>query len=365
LNQIDNWKNKLFCGDNLQVLRDYIEDESIDLIYLDPPFNSKSSYKIKNKIIAFDDTWHWDIDAESTYNEIVEQGSKKLSDLFLTLHSLLGQNDMMAYLVMMTPRLTELHRVLKNNGSLYLHCDPTSNHYLKIVLDAIFGTVNFRNEIVWRRRTGSSSAVHQSNKFGVCTDSIFFYVKSALAALHPQYNMDAPGYQKYISKFFKYVDENGRHYRIADLSNPALRPNLIYEYKGYKPPRNGYAINIEKMEQWDRENRLFFPKNKDGHIYRKRFLDELKGKPIQSLWDDIKPVGSVSSERLGYPTQKPEDLLERIIQASSNEGDVILDPFCGSGTTIVVAERLHRKWIGVDSSYPAIAFVVNRIYRYQ
>jgi site-specific DNA-methyltransferase (adenine-specific) len=200
--------------------------------------------------------------------------------MIAALRQFVGTNQMMAYLVMMAARLVELHRVLKPTGSLYLHCDPTASHYLKVILDTIFGAENFRNEIIWKRRTGSSSAVHQSNKFGVCTDSIFFYAKTDRVALHPQYNMEADGYQEYVDKFFKFVDENGRRYRLADLSNPAPRPNLMYEYKGFKPPRNGWAISKEKMAQWEAEGRLYFPKKPEGRIQRKRFLDELKGKPV-------------------------------------------------------------------------------------
>lgn len=363
--------NTLYYGDNLDILRRYISDESIDLIYLDPPFKSDQSYNIlfkeKNgtestaQIKVFEDTWHWNEDAERTYIEITESCPKKVADLVIALRSFLGSNDMMAYLVMMAIRLVELHRVLKATGSIYLHCDPTASHYLKLVMDSVFGSKNFRNEIIWKRRTGSSSYVHKSNKYGVCTDSLFFYIKSDKAKFHPQYSFDAPGYKKYIEKFFNKIDEDGRIYRIADLANPALRPNLIYEYKGYKPPKNGWAISKEKMEKWDKEGRLYFPKSKTGRIQRKRFLDELKGKPVQSLWDDIDPIGSQASERLGYPTQKPEKLLNRILNASSKPGDIILDPFCGCGTSITVAEKNNRKWIGIDITHLAISLMKHRL----
>jgi site-specific DNA-methyltransferase (adenine-specific) len=173
--------------------------------------------------------------------------------------------------------------------------------------------------------------------------------------------MKAEGYQDYVQKFFKFTDENGRVYRLADLSNPAPRPNLMYEYKGYKPPANGWAISKEKMEQWDKEGRLYFPKNINGRIQRKRFLDELKGKPVQSLWDDIEPIGAQAAERLGYPTQKPLALLERIIQASSNKGDVVLDPFCGCGTAVHAAQKLERDWIGIDITHLAISLIEKRM----
>jgi site-specific DNA-methyltransferase (adenine-specific) len=351
-------KNTLFYGDNLDILREYIADESVDLIYLDPPFNSNRSYNVlfkneagtesESQIIAFEDTWHWNQKAEETYRFLATQSPPHISKMIAAMREFIGTNQMMAYLVMMTVRLIELHRVLKPTGSLYLHCDPTASHYLKVVLDTIFGPQQFRNEIIWKRRTGSSSQVHISNKFGVCTDIVLFYAKSELAVFHPQYNMDAPGYKEYIEKHFRHIDENGRRFRIDNLANPALRPNLIYEYKGYKPPTNGWAISREKMEQWDKEGRLYFPKSPDGRIQRKRYLDELKGDPVQSLWDDIEPISSQSAERLGYPTQKPLALLERIISASSNAGDVVLDPFCGCGTAVAAAQKLGRLWIGID-----------------
>jgi len=361
----------LYFGDNLNILREHIEDESVDLIYLDPPFNSKRDYNLLFKtpkghvsdaqITAFEDTWHWGDQAEREFAELLHQSNTNIAETMQALRHFLGENDVMAYLTMMANRLVELHRVLKTTGSLYLHCDPTASHYLKIVLDMVFGTQSFRNEIIWKRRTGSSSAVHQSNKFGVCTDSIFFYTKTDKAVLHPQYNFEADGYQEYVEKFFKYVDEKGRRYRLADLSNPAPRPNLIYEYKGYKPPKNGWAISREKMEKWDEEGRLYFPKDKNGRIQRKRFLDELKGKPVQSLWDDIEPIGAQAAERLGYPTQKPLALLERIINASSDSGDLVLDPFCGCGTAVHAAQKLGRNWIGIDITHLAISLIEKRL----
>ena len=268
---------------------------------------------------------------------------------------------MLAYLVMMAPRLAELRRVMKQSGSIFLHCDSAASHYLKMLMDSIFGPANFKNDIVWKRKTGSSSYVHQSNKFGVCTDNLLFYTKTNHAELHPQYSFDAVGYKEYIEKFFKHTDKDGRIFRIDNLANPAPRPNLMYEYKGFKPPANGWAISLEKMTQWDKEGRLYFPKNKNGRIQRKRFLDELQGKPVQNLWDDILPVGSQAVERLGYPTQKPEVLLERIIKAGSNEGDLVLDPFCGCGTTVAAAQKLKRRWIGIDITHLAITLMKKRL----
>lgn len=364
----EKWTNKLYYGDNLEILRNHIQSESVDLVYLDPPFNSKATYNIlfqeKNgsapaaQVKAFEDFWHWDEEAERTYSDVVQNGPQKLSDLLLAMRSFLGQNDMMAYLTMMAPRLVELHRVLKSTGSIYLHCDPTASHYIKILLDSIFGKENYGNEIIWKRKTGRGETNSRSNRYGCSTDRLLFYKKSKLFILNEIYKSPNP---EYIKSFFKHKDKEGRLYALDNLSSPSYRPNLIYEYKGYKPPKNGWAISKEKMKQWDKEGKLYFPANKNGRIRRKRYLDELPGSPVQDLWDDIGPISSQAQERLGYPTQKPEALLERIIQTSSNEGDLVLDPFCGCGTTIAVSERLRRKWIGIDITHLAIALMKNRL----
>lgn len=368
--------NQLYFGDNLDVLRESIADNSVDLIYLDPPFNSARDYNVlfatpkghhsDAQITAFEDTWHWGEEAEAEFADIITprpsaKSSTNVAEMIQALRHLLGENDLMAYLVMMTNRLIELHRVLKPTGSLYLHCDYNASHYLKVALDAIFGKEFFRNEIIWKRRSGSSSAVHSSHKFGDCVDTILFYVKSEKAIFHPQYSFNDPTYQAYVDKFFRHTDENGRRFQIDNLANPAPRPNLMYEYKGYKPPKNGWAISKEKMELWDKEGRLYFPEDKNGRIRRKRFLDELKGKPVQSLWDDIEPISSQSQERLGYPTQKPVALLERIISASSDEGDTVLDPFCGCGTAVFAAQKLKRRWIGIDITHLSISLIEKRL----
>ena len=263
----------------------------------------------------------------------------------------------MAYVCMMAIRLLELHRVLKPDGSLYLHCDSTASHYLKMLLDSIFGAQNFRNEIIWKRRVGMSSAVHESNRFGTCTDTILFYAKSEESLFIPQYNRDSPEYQEYIEERFTMVDEAGRKFQATSLVNPAHRPNLIYEYKGYQPPPNGWMISKEKMELWDSQGRLYFPKHKDGRIRRKSYVDELRGMPIQNLWTDIPEINSQAQERLGYPTQKPIALLDRIIQAGSSEGMTVLDPFCGCGTAIHAAQKLNRRWIGIDITHLAISLI--------
>jgi site-specific DNA-methyltransferase (adenine-specific) len=365
--------NRLLFGDNLQWLRDakLFPDASIDLVYLDPPFNSNADYNVlfreasgeasQAQFHAFTDTWNW-ADAAQTYAEFVDTcPNTAVVEMVEALHQFLKNSPMMAYLAMMAPRLVELHRVLKPTGSLYLHCDPTASHYLRMLMDGIFGAQNYRNEIIWKRRYGTFSTVHTSNKFGNSTDTILFYAKSVENVFKPQYSFDDPTYQAYLEKAFRFVDEKGRRYRIDNLANPALRPNLIYDYKGYKPPANGWAISREKMELWDKEGRLHFPKSPEGRIQRKRFFDEVKGKPVQNLWDDIEMISSQSDERLGYPTQKPQALLERIIEASSKPGDIVLDPFCGCGTTIHAAQKLDRQWIGIDVTYLAINLIKRRL----
>ena len=357
--------NQLYYGDNLDILRNHIPDESIDLIYIDPPFNSNQAYNVifsetdgsssQAQIQAFEDTWRWGETTEQAYHELIETAPPLLVETIKSFRGFLTETNLMAYLVMMALRLVELHRVLKPTGSFYLHCDPTASHYLKIILDQVFGVENFRNEIYWKRKTGRTS---RTNRFGTSCDILFWYSRSNDYAFTLQYRPNNP---EYIKKMFRYTDENGRRYRIDNLANPGVRPNLIYDYKGYQPPAKGWAISREKMEQWDKEGHLHFPKSPDGRIQRKRYLDELKGEEVPSLWDDIPAIGSRAKERLGYPTQKPEALLERIIEASSNEGDVVLDAFCGCGTAIAVAQRFNRRWIGVDITHLAITLLKYRL----
>jgi site-specific DNA-methyltransferase (adenine-specific) len=357
--------NKLFFGDNLQILRDYIADESVDLTYLDPPFNSAANYNVlfvekggeqsAAQITAFEDTWHWSQESEATYHDIVTTASDSLSTLVQALRNFLGTSDMMAYLIMMSPRLMELHRVLKDTGSIYLHCDPTASHYLKLIMDAIFSPTNFRNEIVWKRTSGHNDA---RRRFGDQSDSILFYSKGAIYTFNPPF---APYTQSYITSHYSSVDKDGRHYTTRDLRSPSPRPNLTYDYKGYKPHPNGWSVSLEKMKELDAAGLLHFPESKDGRIRLRRYLDEMPGMPIGNVWEDIPPINSQAQERLGYPTQKPETLLERIIKASSNEGAVILDSFSGCGTSINVAERLHRRWIGIDVTHLAISLIKTRL----
>ncbi|EFH79607.1 DNA methyltransferase [Ktedonobacter racemifer] len=358
-------ENTLFYGDNFDILREYFIDECVDLIYLDPPFNSNRNYNVLFKdehgsdseaqITAFEDTWHWTVATEHTYYHILNHSSDKVVEMITALRAFIGTNQMMAYLVMMTARLIELHRVLKPTGSLYLHCDPTASHYLKIILDTIFGAQNFRNEIIWKR---TSSHGNVTTTYGDVTDTILYYSRGGKPVWNQVY---IPYTQKHIESSFTHVDSDGRRYTTSDLRNPGYRPNLIYDYKGYKPHPNGWAVSREKMEEYDRQGRLWFPSNKDGRIRLKRYLDESPGHRVQNLWDDIPPISSQAAERLGYPTQKPLALLERIIAASSNPGCVILDPFCGCGTAIAAAQKLERKWIGIDVTHLSIALQKYRL----
>lgn len=302
-----NWKNQLYYGDNLDILRQYIKDQSVDLIYLDPPFNSGATYSIlfeektgeksQAQIKAFEDTWHWGPDAEESYFNIVKTAPKKVADLMQAYHSFLGTSDMMAYLTMMAPRLLELHRVLKPAGSIYLHCDPTASHYLKLLLDAVFGHGSFRNEIIWHYTGGGRSKSYFSHKH----DIIFWYTRG--------------------SEWSFNIDEVRVPYKET----------------------SGYA--------------------KAGIISAagKKYEPNPLGTPIDDVWD-IPIINPLSKERLGYPTQKPELLLERIIKASSRRGDVVLDPFCGCGTAVAVAERLGRRWIGIDITHLAIALIKGRLH---
>jgi len=357
---LPDWKNKLYFGDNLYILREHVASESIDLIYLDPPFNSNATYNVlfqeksgeqsAAQITAFEDTWHWGMESEYAYQEVVKEGSRKLADLLQAMRTFLGQNDMMAYLVMIAQRMVELHRVLKPTGSIYLHCDPTASHYLKILLDAIFGASNYRNEIVWKR----TSAHNDPGRYGANIDNILFYTKSDSWTWNQIYR---PHDEDYISRF-SHKDPDGRLWTDDNLTAKGLSGGgYEYEYKGVK---SLWRCPLETMQKLDAEGKLHF--TKAGGIRLKRYLDVNLGTVLQCLWEDIPPINSQARERLGYPTQKPEALLERIIQASSNEGDIVLDPFCGCGTSIAVAERLKRRWIGIDITHLAISLMRHRLF---
>jgi site-specific DNA-methyltransferase (adenine-specific) len=357
--------NQLYYGDNLYVVREYIRDESVDLIYLDPPFNSKRDYNLLFKspkgvaseaqIEAFEDTWHWNEQAEREFDELLHQSNTSVADMMRALRGFLGENDMMAYLTMMANRLLELHRVLKPTGSLYLHCDPTASHYLKIVLDGVIGKEGFINEIAWQRALVKGDA---KQKFGTLHDVIFFYAKG------PEYRFITPrreGDDEYFARF-NLDDHDGKGpYHSAPLDSPNPRPNLTYDYKGYSPPAKGWRVDLAEMTRLDAAGRLIFPGNPGGRIRRKLYLSDAPGSPVGDIWTDIVGLGAGQEERLGYPTQKPLALLERIICASSNEGDVVLDPFCGCGTAVDAAQKLKRKWIGIDITHLAISLIEKRL----
>jgi DNA modification methylase len=356
--------NVLYYGDNLDVLRLHIKDESVDLVYLDPPFNSNANYNVlfaakdgtqaAAQIQAFEDTWHWDQVAAASYEQTVEQGGP-VADVLRAFRTFLGTTDMLAYLSMMAPRLIELRRALRETGSLYLHCDPVASHYLKLLLDAIFGPESFRNEIIWKRTVSHNNV---RNRWGDETDTLLYYSKEQRPTFNLQYR---PYSEEYIKSHYSQRDAEGRRFTTRDLRNPGIRPNLHYEYKGYKPHPNGWAFTLEKMKEYDAKGLLYFPEDKNGRIRLKRYLDEMPGTPMGTVWDDIFPLNSQAQERLGYPTQKPEALLERIILASSNEGDMVLDPFCGCGTTIAAAQKLGRRWIGIDVTHLAIGLIKTRL----
>jgi DNA modification methylase len=301
---MEDKRNTLYYGDNLFILRDHIPTESVDLIYLDPPFNSDRSYNVLFKdehgtdsqaqIKAFDDSWHWGIEAQNAYEEL-QMGAQHTAEMIQSMRHFVGANQMMAYLVMMTIRLIELHRVLRSTGSLYLHCDPTASHYLKIILDVIFGKNKFRNEIVWCYGSGGASKRHFSKKH----DIIFYYTKG-----------------------------------------------------------DDYTFNVNSVrEPYSSPHKSMTPKIVGDKSYVK--MNPLGRIPFD--WWQIPILTNSAKERLGYPTQKPLALLERIILASSSPGDIVLDPFCGCGTSVVAAEKLKRKWIGIDITHLGISAMKYRL----
>jgi DNA modification methylase len=359
-------KNALYYGDNLDVLRGHMAAASVDLVYLDPPFNSNRSYSLLFKeksgnesqaqLEAFDDTWTWSQETEGLYLDLLNgTAPNKVKDALEAMRRLLGDNDVLAYLVMMTARLIELHRVLKPAGVLVLHCDPTASHYLKIILDAIFGPENFVNELIWRRTATKGDA---KRKFGSVHDVLLTYGKGGRHTFNPVFAVKDAEY----TARFSLDDQDGRGpYRLAPLDSPNPRPNLTYEYKGYPPPAKGWRVDQTLMAQLDAEGRLAFPKSKTGRIARKHYLLEQEGPKIPDVWVDIAPLQAASAEKLGYPTQKPLSLLERVIAAFTTEGDLVLDPFCGCGTTVDAAQKLGRRWLGIDVTTLSIDLIDARL----
>ena len=366
-------RNKLFYGDNLEVLRKYIDSDSIDLCYIDPPFNSKRNYnQIYNNIgkedkaqaQAFIDTWEWDNYADDGFQQIMGNTNnvfaKQSIELLSGLSKVIGKGSLLAYLVHMTLRIAEIYRVLKPTGCFYLHCDPTASHYLKLIIDSIFVSQggDYLNEITWKRNFTKKGSQYKMHRFANNCDIIFFYSKSG------KYFFETPKTKlvdkNEIEKLYDKVDDKNKRFKSEPIELPSMmaRENLRYEYKGYLPAY-GWMMNKEKLEDLDSKGKLYFTKN--GKPRRKNFMEDYSGTEADNLWIDLLPLGQKQSEAMGYPTQKPEALLERIITASSQDGDTVLDAYCGCGTTVSVATNLKRKWIGIDITYQSISLILKRL----
>jgi len=373
-------QNTLYYGDNLGVLREYIRDESVDLIYLDPPFKSDQDYNVlfaeqngtrsAAQVRAFEDTWRWDQAAAGAFQEVVEAGGR-VSLAMVAFRQLLGDNDMLAYLSMMAIRLVELRRVLKPTGSIYLHCDPTASHYLKLLMDAVFGPARFLSEIIWKRTHAHGSA----KRYAPVHDTIFFYSKGDDFIWT---ELKIPHGSSYLEEHFTQIDEDGRRFQPISLTGAGVRHGESGKpWRGVDPTTVGrhWALPGElldrlgiqgetvqdKLDALDAAHMIYWPKKEGGTPRLKWHADQLGGAAIPDTWIDISPISARAAERLGYPTQKPEKLLARILKASSNEGDVVLDPFCGCGTAIAVAQKLNRQWIGIDITHLAISLIKHRL----
>lgn len=355
-------RNHLYYGDNLDVLQRYVGDKSVDLVYLDPPFNSNANYNVlfaerdgsraASQVEAFTDTWRWDQAAVRDYEKTVEQGGR-VADALMAMRSFLGPSDMLAYLSMMAPRLVELRRVLKDSGSIYLHCDTSASSYLRVMMDAIFGPEHFQNEITWKRTT----AHNDPKRYGRVQDRILFYSKGDTKTFNFVGGELSPEQQAR----YKYEDERGR-FRAENLTGAGATKSGTFEWRGVFPGANRHwALGIDEMERLYAEGRILLQRDgrprKDG---RKIYLDEAAPPRLQDLWTDIQ-MGPTDSQRLGYPTQKPLALLKRIIEVSSSPGDVVLDPFCGCGTAVDAAQRLGRRWIGIDITHLAVNLIKTRL----
>jgi DNA modification methylase len=360
--------NRLFYGDNLTIMRN-LPSASVDLIYLDPPFNSQRNYNLIYKQMtglpvpeqeeAFCDAWELDPEKEemARHMPIVlrEYGVDESVVLFWQAWITALRNTqprLLAYLIYMTYRLFEMRRLLRPTGSIYLHCDPTASHYIKVIMDGVFGHQNFRNEIVWKRTSAHSSA----KRYGPVHDVLLFYSKTNIFTWNRQYQ---PYTEEYLESHYRYKDENSRAFRLSDLTAAGTRQGSSGQpWRGFDPNTKGnhWKFTIENLERLDMEGRIHWPV-KNGWPSYKRYLDEVKGTTLQDVWTDIDPLNSQAHERLGYPTQKPIALLQRIIRASSREGDVIFDPFSGCGTAICAAHLNKRQWIGCDIAILSVLLV--------
>ncbi|MEI6210309.1 MAG: DNA methyltransferase [bacterium] len=359
-----DWRNTLYYGDNLDVLKRHVADESVDLVYLDPPFNSNANYnvlfaekdgtKAASQIRAFEDTWTWDQEDEGVYADLVTAGGK-VADCVQAFRTFLGPCDMLAYLVMMAPRLVELRRVMKPTASIYLHCDPTASHYLKLMMDAVFGPENFQNEIVWQRTNAHNM---RTKGYVRSNDIILFYSVGSGFVSNDQYTEYGPEQLKRFKG-----NDNGRLYKAENMTFSTVSPARQFEWRGTKPPPNrSWGASLEQLEKWFAGGRILLKRDGTPRLDGlKVYIDETKGKPVTTNWTDIARISNTAGERLGYPTQKPLALLERIIKGSSNPGDLVLDPFCGCGTTVTAAEKLGRRWIGIDVTHLAITLMKQRL----
>lgn len=358
--------NRLYFGDNLHVLRKHLPSSSVDLIYLDPPFSPNAAYNLIHRSAqgetdesqrkAFKDTWDWEGDAPLAMDE-VRRADLDVFRIMQAFQASLGTSRRMAHLAMMSLRLLELRRVLKSTGSLYLHCDPRSSHYLKILLDAVLGPDCFRSELIWKR----TSAHRGARRWGPVHDVLLFYTASNTYTWNKVIEPHGAGY---IERFFDMTDAQGRRWKRADLTVAGTRKGETGKvWRGVDVTARGrhWAFPPTELDRLDREGKVHWPEKADGTPRLKQYPADAPGVPAQDVIIDIKPLHSMARERLGYPTQKPVALLERIIRASSNPGDVILDPFCGCGTTIHAAESLQRTWIGIDVAYAAIKVIEERL----
>ncbi len=355
-NHDDAWTNRLIYGDNLLAMAALLAgDENtpslrgkVDLIYIDPPFDSKADYRTKVILPAIGNgTGAVELEQKPT---VIEQFA--YSDTW--------SDGTASYLAMITPRLILMRELLADTGSIYVHLDWHVGHYVKLVLDDVFGKDHFINEIIWKRKGGSANP---SNRLGVVTDSMYWYSKGDACIVNPIHVKDTPEVSRYIEERFTNVDEfTGRRYMKSPIVSPNPRLNLTYDYKGYKPPKNGWSISVDVMTAWDEQGKLYFPPVGQGErIYRKIFIDEYEGQPVQNLWTDVFVINPVANERLNFDTQKSEALLERILALSTREGALIADFNGGSGTTAAVAEKLGRRWITTDLGKPACMIMRKRL----